>query len=200
MTRRALSLLVLPLLAACSSTSSTSPADEAPPPPPADHPLVEDPAPAPAAQGLAVREGGALVRAPSGSALYLADEDHGVVRRIPLPIDGQHPPRAISMPGRPAQVLGIGDRVLVTVRDPGLLLVLRDRAGELTEENVLCSPPMAGRRGDGRRFAGARHVRVDAHRVSMIDLGAASHDAARSVGRRASRGASPCARTGRRRT
>ncbi|WP_437754839.1 hypothetical protein [Sorangium sp. So ce1389] len=72
-----------------------------------------------------MRAGGALVRAPQDDALYVADEDHAVLRRIPLPVDVSAPPTAIALPGRPAQVLALGDRVLVTIRDPGLLLVMR---------------------------------------------------------------------------
>lgn len=65
------------------------------------------------------------MRAPQDDALYLADEDHAVLRRIPLPVDVSAPPVAIAMPGRPAQVLALDGRVLVTIRDPGLLLVMR---------------------------------------------------------------------------
>src|SRR5262245_9639161 len=43
-------------------------------------------APAPPRSKLATHEGGALVRAPSSDALYLADEDHSAVRRIELPV------------------------------------------------------------------------------------------------------------------
>ncbi|MFT3772649.1 MAG: hypothetical protein QM820_45235 [Minicystis sp.] len=67
----------------------------------------------------ATHEGGAIVRAPGDDALYVADEDHGVVRRIPLPFDPQKPVATIAMPGLPAQVLAVGDRVLVTVRSEG---------------------------------------------------------------------------------
>ena len=65
------------------------------------------------------REGGAISRAPGDDALYVADEDHGVVRRIPLPFDPVAPVITVAMPGVPAQVLTLGDRVLVTVRSEG---------------------------------------------------------------------------------
>jgi len=67
------------------------------------------------------REGSALVRAAKDDALYLADEDHGVVRRIPLPLahNPPHPFTTIPMPGLPAQVLALEDRVLVTIRSEG---------------------------------------------------------------------------------
>lgn len=73
-----------------------------------------------------VREGGVIARAATDDALYVADEDHGVVRRIALPLDINAPATIeIPMPGAPAQVLPLADRVLVTIRSPGLLLVMR---------------------------------------------------------------------------
>ncbi len=86
------------------------------------------------------------MRSPHEPALYLADEDHTALRRIPLvpaltdPPSIEHPPdggaplaaearflnaadTSVALPGRPAQVLAQDDRVLVTVRDPGLLLI-----------------------------------------------------------------------------
>jgi DNA-binding beta-propeller fold protein YncE/mono/diheme cytochrome c family protein len=66
------------------------------------------------------------VRAVTDDALYVADEDHGVVRRVALPLDTSAPAILdVPMPGPPAQVLALDGRVLVTVRDPGLLLIMR---------------------------------------------------------------------------
>lgn len=65
------------------------------------------------------REGGALVRSANDDALYLADEDHGVVRRIPLPFDPAQAYTTIPMPGLPAQVLALQDHVLLTIRSEG---------------------------------------------------------------------------------
>jgi cytochrome c peroxidase len=99
------------------------------------------------------REGQALVLGEGEDALYLADEDHKKLRRVevtpamttvppvgsvraftgdewrtlpgPLPFsEGQATETSLDLPGRPAQVLSLGDRLLVTVRDPGLLLVV----------------------------------------------------------------------------
>ncbi|XXT24063.1 hypothetical protein WME94_21220 [Sorangium sp. So ce429] len=81
-----------------------------------------------------VREGGALARAAREEALYVADEDHGVLRVVPLPLDPARPGAGVPTPGRPAQVLALDGRVLATVRDPGLLLILRpDAAAGLVE-------------------------------------------------------------------
>jgi cytochrome c peroxidase len=96
---------------------------------------------------LAQREGQALVRSPSEAALYLADEDHAALRRIALTPDlteapaivdppsihfGEASEARVELPGRPAQVFATSDRVLVTVRDPGLLMVFS--SGEAPKE------------------------------------------------------------------
>jgi DNA-binding beta-propeller fold protein YncE len=60
--------------------------------------------------------------------LYLADEDHKVVRRIPIPVDPQNLGVSVPLPGAPAAVLPLAGRVLVTVRDPGLLLIMKPDA------------------------------------------------------------------------
>ena len=78
---------------------------------------------APARVGVRVREGNVLARSVGDDALFLADEDHHVLRRIPL--DPQIAAAALPLPGAPAQLLVLDDRILVTVRDPGLLLILR---------------------------------------------------------------------------
>jgi len=81
----------------------------------------------------ATHEGGAIARTARGDALIIADEDHGVVRMMALPLDQAKQPAEVAMPGVPAQVLALADRVLVTVRDPGLLLVMRPEESRLVE-------------------------------------------------------------------
>ncbi len=128
-------LLVVPALllaAGCSSKpEEAAPASSAASAAPSVSPSAAPPS-SPAARArkpAPVREGGALVRAVEDDALYLADEDRGVLRRIPLPVDVRTPPTEVKLPGSPAQVLALDGIVLVTVRDPGLLLVFR-RGGE----------------------------------------------------------------------
>ena len=77
------------------------------------------PGPAPVKPGPPRREGSSIARSPTSDALYVADEDHGVVRRIPLPLDVNNPAPAVPMPGQPAQVLALDGRVLVTIRSSG---------------------------------------------------------------------------------
>lgn len=84
---------------------------------------------------VTVREGGALARGVGEAALYVADEDHKTVRRVPFPVRAEARGTALELPGAPAQVLPLAGRVLVTVRDPGLLLVLApDASGALSEK------------------------------------------------------------------
>jgi len=79
--------------------------------------------PATAAQAPLDRTGGVVARLPRANTIAIADEDHLVVRIVDV---GATPPVAkeVTLPGRPAQVLALPDAILVTVRDPGLLLRL----------------------------------------------------------------------------
>jgi cytochrome c peroxidase len=79
------------------------------------------------------REGGALVRGVTEPVLYLADEDHKVVRTIRLPVDINDKPRETPVPGPPAQVLALDGMLLCTIRDPGLLLMFSTEGGALRE-------------------------------------------------------------------
>jgi len=79
------------------------------------------------------RTGSALARSADGDALFLADEDHAVLRRIPLPlpeVDGQID--SLDLPGRPAQAIALRESVLVTLRDPGALVVVDARTKALS--------------------------------------------------------------------
>jgi YVTN family beta-propeller protein len=80
------------------------------------------------------RSGSVIARSPKNDALYIADEDHALVRRLAMPLDVNQPQVTKPTPGVPAQVLALDGKVLVTVRDPAMLLVLDDRGdGELHE-------------------------------------------------------------------
>jgi DNA-binding beta-propeller fold protein YncE len=88
---------------------------------------------APSMKGVTSRSGSGLARTPNDKALILADEDHRTLRRIPIPVDVHNPPTAFEMPGAPAQVVALPDRMLVTIRDPGLLLELVEEGGVIRE-------------------------------------------------------------------
>lgn len=83
-----------------------------------------------------VREGGALARGAGEPALYVADEDHRAVRRVPVPVTPGNLGNALQLDGAPAQVLPLADRVLVTMRDPGALLVLGLDTGDILFEKA----------------------------------------------------------------
>jgi hypothetical protein len=63
-----------------------------------------------------VREGGALRRGVGEAALYVADEDHRAVRRVPVPVGDAASVRTVELSGAPAQVLPLEGKVLVTLR------------------------------------------------------------------------------------
>lgn len=60
--------------------------------------------------------GSSIARTPTGDALYVADEDRGVVLRVALPMDVANTPVKTTMPGQPAEVVVLNDKVLVTIR------------------------------------------------------------------------------------
>lgn len=71
--------------------------------------------------------GGTIGRTPNADALYVADEDRGLLQRIPLPLDVANTPLKITMPGQPAQVVVLADKVLVTVRSLGAVVPAADK-------------------------------------------------------------------------
>ncbi|MRG98326.1 hypothetical protein [Polyangium spumosum] len=123
----------LGLAGGCTCTGSEqAPADAAAPAPSASA------AAAPPATGtpttnvasIGPRQGAVLARGVGEEALYIADEDHNLLRRVPLPLSTDGSGTAVEMPGPPAQVVTLPGRVLVTVRDPGLLLDFRAEPGQ----------------------------------------------------------------------
>jgi DNA-binding beta-propeller fold protein YncE/mono/diheme cytochrome c family protein len=122
--------------------------DDTPPAAPSATTSVALPAPAsaapaasagatPAARGVVPREGSAIARSPESDALYIADEDHQVVRSISLPAEVKPTRAELALPGAPAQVVAVRDHLLVTVRQigqgGGALLVL-ERKGLVLKE------------------------------------------------------------------
>jgi cytochrome c peroxidase len=157
------------LLAACRDEPRSAEPAPSGTPPPASAPVAE-----PVRRPATVHEGGLLVRGVSEDALYLADEDRGVVRRVPLPVDVQTPPIVVPMPGPPAAVLALDGRVLVTIRDPGMLLVLRPDAEHGLVETARVPLP-----ADAWGLAVTPDERIAivtsawTHRVSAVDLASA---------------------------
>lgn len=122
--RRLLSGVVVALGVGCADPAQDAASG---PPSAASSAPVAATTPGPAHLPPATLTGGALSRAPSGDALYVAHEDMSVVRGLALPSLTPAPP--LELPGPPAAVLALADAVLVTVRDPGLLVIARPGAG-----------------------------------------------------------------------
>ncbi len=95
------------------------------------------------------REGSTIARAPAGDVLYVADEDLGVLHVVSLPLGESAKPLSLAMPGQPAQVLALADRVLVTIRSAGAVppskIVAAQAAPTLpsAEASAAAPPPSA---------------------------------------------------------
>lgn len=87
----------------------------------------------------AQRTGNALALAPDGSRLYLASEDDAALFTFSLPLLGAAPLRT-PLPGPPAQVVATADRVLVSIRQPSLLLVLQPTDAGMEERARMALP------------------------------------------------------------
>lgn len=190
---RRLSALLLPIAAvfigACDPpssptgttpgpSSSTAATPTAPPAPPSSAKVALPPP--------VSREGQALARHPTSPVLFLADEDHAVLRRIPLTDTLLKPPpitdpptvarvdageAKFPMPGRPAQVIALADRLLVTIRDPGLLLVL-DAADPAKEIARVAVPADAWGLAVSPDLATAYVTSAWTHALTAVDLAA----------------------------
>jgi len=102
-------------------------------------------------------------------SLLVADEDRAALRVVPLPL-GSGAAREVKLPGAPAALVVDRGRVLVTVRDPGLLLELG--AEDLVERGK--TPVAADAWGIAVTPDGKRAVVTSAwsHTVSVVDLAA----------------------------
>ncbi|UQA63771.1 hypothetical protein E8A73_024610 [Polyangium aurulentum] len=168
-------LAVTPLLAALGACSSPKDTTDAAPPGPSSSagPLAASAAPPTPAEKRppASRQGSALARSLAGDALFVADEDHKVLRRISLPLASDSAITAVPLPGAPAQVLALDGAVLVTIRDPGLLLVLRpDAAGAFAEALRVNLPADAWGIAVTRDARAAFVTSAWTHAVSKVDL------------------------------
>ncbi len=161
------------------------------------------------------RSGASLARSVDGKRLYVADEDHRVLRILEAPINAEAeglpadpktpepkrdppaepphvelpPPPAkanqteVTLPGAPANVLALDGRVLVTVRDPGLLLVMREVEGSLREEaRVPIAADAWGLAVDPKESV-ALVTSAWTHSVSAVDISVAKPLWSQSVGR-----------------
>ncbi|MDI1480642.1 c-type cytochrome [Polyangium sp. y55x31] len=170
----ALALLAAPLAAAgCSSCgkSSSGPAPEAAA---SAAPGATESAAAPppkAKMPAPSRQGNVVARSPAEDLLYVADEDGNALHLVQLPFDKEKPAWTVALPGRPAQVLPRDGEVLVTIRDPGLLLVMRpDGANGLVESARIALPADAWGLAITKDEKTALVSSAWTHKVSAVDL------------------------------
>lgn len=122
-----------------------------------------------ARHAAASHRGSAIVRGADDEAIYVADEDASALHVAPLPFGGG-PIESLALPGHPAAVLALDDRVLVTVRDPSELVTVVRRDGALT---IAQRVPLPGDAWGMALTSDERTVLVTsawAHRVSAVDL------------------------------
>jgi DNA-binding beta-propeller fold protein YncE len=153
------------------------PTDDAPQPGPASTsatPPASVATRAPAPESLrGPRQGSAIALTQDDKRLYVADEDRAAVWRVALPLDPAGRAERIPMPGPPAQLLVVRDKLLVTVRDPGLLLVLGDGPEGAPEEARVPLAPDAWGLGVSADLTTALVTSAWSHTVTGVDLAAA---------------------------
>lgn len=154
-----------PSSGAAGATTAAASASAEPKKPPAAH----------------VREGNAVARSVQGDALFVADEDHQILRVLALPAAVKSKRFDFQTPGRPAQVVVTRDRVLVTIRQigngEGALLVLRRKAPagagdpDLEEVGRVALPADAWGVAISPDESTALVTSAWAHKLSAVDLG-----------------------------
>jgi cytochrome c peroxidase len=115
-------------------------------------------------------QGGSIVHAATEEVLWVADEDRGLVSRLQLPLSSETTADDSPMPGTPAQVLALADRLLVTIRDPGLLLVMAYEEDGLVEKSRVALPADAWGLAITHDQKTALVTSAWTHKVSAVDL------------------------------
>lgn len=129
---------------------------------------------APARALAAPLTGGVVARFPLTETVVIADEDHRALRIVAdagkAAASGDF--TAVDLPGAPAQVVAWGDTVLVTIRDPGLLLRMRLADGKLAEVARVTVPADAWGLAVTKDEKRAVVTSAWTQKVSVIDLAA----------------------------
>ncbi len=118
--------------------------------------------------------GGVVARLPLTETVVLADEDHRALRIVADAgkADGPDDFSSVELPGAPAQVVAWGDTVLVTIRDPGLLLKMRLAEGKLTEVGRVPLPADAWGLAVSKDEKRAVVTSAWTHKATVVDLSA----------------------------
>jgi mono/diheme cytochrome c family protein len=149
----------------------------------------------PPVPGETVHEGSAVAMSRDGERLYIADEDHSTLRIVTLdgasfgrlPSSADHD--AVALPGRPANIVVTATELLVTIRDPGLLMVFRRAGAEADAGAGLIETARVALPADAWGLAVSPDERTAVvtsawtHRVSVVDLEAKKLLSSVDVGR-----------------
>jgi cytochrome c peroxidase len=117
--------------------------------------------------------GGSIVHAANEEALWVADEDRSSVARLQLPLSSATEPVATEVPGHPAQVLALADKLLVTIRDPSMLVIMSYDGDHVVEQSRVSLPADAWGVVVTRDQTTALVTSAWAHQVSSVDLASA---------------------------
>ncbi len=127
-----------------------------------------------------VLAGSVIARSIEGDRLFIAEEDRKALRVMPvpkMPEPKKDEPAAdvgytVALPGAPAQVVALDGFLLVTIRDPGLLLVLEqeESPGKFKEKGRVALPYDAWGLSvlPGEKIALVSSAWT--HRVSAVDI------------------------------
>lgn len=168
----AIGLLSSPI--ACTSPKD-APADAAPPadstPKVAAASASNAPPAAPTRLAPAARQGAMIARLFGYDALVVADEDHRTLRRIPLPFTAESQVETTELSGPPGAVLPLPSKILVTIRDPGLLVVLQNEpTGKFVETSRVTVPADAWGVAVNSEASAAFVSSAWTHKVTKVDL------------------------------
>lgn len=159
---------------ACTSPKD-APADAAPPanstPKVAAASASNAPPAAPTRLAPAARQGAMIARLFGYDALVVADEDHRTLRRIPLPFTAETQVETTELSGPPGAVLPLPSKILVTIRDPGLLVVLQNEpTGKFVETSRVNVPADAWGVAVNSDASAAFVSSAWTHKVTKVDL------------------------------
>lgn len=115
------------------------------------------------------RAGSALALSADEQRLFVVDEDHRTLRVAKLPLS-EAAPGELELPGPPAQVVLAGARVLVTIREPSLLLIADAELKELARVSLPTDAWGVAVTADGKR---AVVTSAWGGQVSLVDLDSA---------------------------
>ncbi len=169
---RALAFLAFGLAACGDPAAPPAPSAASPASAGASGPAVAPSIPPPSTLPDRPLTGGVIARLGGTETVVVVDEDHAALHLTPDAKTAAAPDAfvKVEMPGAPAQAVAWGDTVLVTIRDPGLLLRLRLEGATLKEVGRVALPGDAWGLAVTRDTKRAVVTSAWTRKVSVIDL------------------------------